>query len=1169
MTVPAFERVAGQSRLYRLTSSAEAGVEGWWAGYCCGIPTLGATATLDQVWQDEGGVYLFLGESPAADFVAKLDRAIEGERGVRMAWLPNPAAPIGLWRIEPVAARAIGQGAAIAWSLTHPADFILGDYSVRLDAGTALSQADPAALGSGIAAADGGLNFAGPGFAGAASPGTAWLPLAGDSVGSWCADIAAPADVMARIGALIRFAAPQTDGEEGDPVDTLDAYPFGTAGSAIRLRLRFDPLNPLLAARTRIAIDPLAQGAAAPVFPARFRTSRGYGTSLAPRAAEPPLRSGGLAFGRTPLVVREALDATSWIYHLSPDGAFDLAVLPPPGEAGNEIHRLMPGLSGLEYAGLPGNACVACFVAQRPAFARAAGPQSAPPKPGAPLLAAEASTAHVTFLPPRPAPPPAPSTLEYYAQPAEAPLYAGATGIGSGFLGFHEMPAAALPPWPATGGPHPPVFPAVPFAGTRASSSALASRLERVALAPARRGVLTDPTGLTSVAVTAVTPQGLMVEVSDSGFQRVTFANMPATPAARLSLVKRGDSAAIGRDLQGALQANQLFFVVADPTKLGAQCSVPYRLDKAGLRTAADLGAAPARVTAVGRITDPAAGPVDYADEQALRTAIAVAAGTDLEIFVEAGGFLKAMMSDWVFQLSPSAWRAPDGPGQPGTATVMLVKYAGRPLEDLVADLSAWAWPEAGAMPEGDRADTRTMISAIFADARTRAEGGAPGDAYADFYRDVVAAPGWNGILFLNAPVSIDEFPDGLQFLTAGIDSAKFFAHHVGFSTTPVHAEGSTPQLRQTAAFGLIDYQDVADLVVERTVQFAFKTLSLTARFANAALTGFSARAELMVNRLFDVGLTKLDPTHGNNLVLTGSLQHQNGKPAYAFVLEGANRYMTSGSALNSVELLGVRLTTRSPPTPNDPLNVTFTLSGDLRFGDIPGFDPFSYGPFAPAEGPAEDGHLRFDGLAVTMSKPPGAAPASFSLALAGLRFDTVNSLARSHSLQRNFPLSLDRLVSASSRKPEDLGYVSIAAPIDQTPLPGPWYGLVYTLDLGTLGALSGGKRLTLSLLAAWGPIEGDGDPPVYLGLQLPGGRGGGEWPLQGVIELGFRSFEFSASDEGDRRAYMLRLRKFALSILSLSFPPGNLDVMLVGDPNAAAGAEAKTLAWYAAYGGE
>jgi hypothetical protein len=46
----------------------------------------------------------------------------------------------------------------------------------------------------------------------------------------------------------------------------------------------------------------------------------------------------------------------------------------------------------------------------------------------------------------------------------------------------------------------------------------------------------------------------------------------------------------------------------------------------------------------------------------------------------------------------------------------------------------------------------------------------------------------------------------------------------------------------------------------------------------------------------------------------------------------------------------------------------------------------------------------------------------------------------------------------------------------------------------------------------------------------------------------------------------MLRLRRFALSFLGFSFPPGNVDLVLFGDPGGAGG---KTLGWYAAYAQE
>jgi hypothetical protein len=177
--------------------------------------------------------------------------------------------------------------------------------------------------------------------------------------------------------------------------------------------------------------------------------------------------------------------------------------------------------------------------------------------------------------------------------------------------------------------------------------------------------------------------------------------------------------------------------------------------------------------------------------------------------------------------------------------------------------------------------------------------------------------------------------------------------------------------------------------------------------------------------------------------------------------------------------------------------------------------------------------------------------------------------------LAANFPLHLINLVTSpnlaapdaapSGQTPEDLGYTSISAPLEQALLSPPWYGLVFTLDLGSLGALAGSVGLAVRLLAAWAPGATPDDRPVYLGLQLPGARALGiDWPLEGVLRLGFRSFQFEATDvAGGGRAYMLRMRRLALSVLGWSFPPGNRDVFLFGNPN---GDGSAALGWYAAF---
>ena len=145
--------------------------------------------------------------------------------------------------------------------------------------------------------------------------------------------------------------------------------------------------------------------------------------------------------------------------------------------------------------------------------------------------------------------------------------------------------------------------------------------------------------------------------------------------------------------------------------------------------------------------------------------------------------------------------------------------------------------------------------------------------------------------------------------------------------------------------------------------RFDFKTLRLTARFANAALVDFAAQVELMVNSLFDTELTKLDPTHGNNLLMNGVSQRQGDKISYVFQLEGRHFYATTRSALNSVEIEGVRLLTSSGTATAGNVHADFILGGSLRFLEPGEFDPFCFGPVIEDEVEV-DGRLHFDGLA-------------------------------------------------------------------------------------------------------------------------------------------------------------------------------------------------------------
>ncbi|MGJ4953561.1 hypothetical protein [Bradyrhizobium sp. HKCCYLS20291] len=1173
--------------LYALSSTADAGIPGYWAGYRPGASSaLQTTASLTSVWQDTGGVYLFLNEALAnpSAFLAAFDALRTNlPSTTRILWLANPNDSPGAWQLQTLGAIATGSNSAIAWAVSRQAIYALGTYAVTIQAGAALAQLNPK-LGFGIGIEAGRMDFMAPGGSYPAGESSACIPLDGPSLGALVATLAlvngaaAPLDDFARLDVGLRYAFPASDIASG-AVDTLRMPILHQDGAALTVHLSFDPLNPLIPARTNLGFfAPDSSGSAAPTLGCSLVTTYGHATTLAPQTAASPLWNARLVFCASPQLMTDRLEDGYTDYYLAPDGAFALATTTAASEAaelgGVYADRLTLGLSGLEYVGLrAGSPTVALFQAGQPAFAsNLRRGNNDPNDHGAdgPLLDASATTSYIAFLPAASGV----AGLTYFAQPLQAPLYKADANLGASFLGYHEMPAATLPAW-TSGGTPPATFPVGAYSGIDGTQVDAARLLEQAALAPARRAAISSSTASPderqdAKSTYAVTPQGMVAILSEDGntLDGIVVGNLPNAEVSQLKFTR------IGPAFQAALQSNELFFVVSNVDTFMASGSVAYRLDPVTLGLLGPAGVPDSVVDALSALVTSMTPPYPVFDtETDFTEAIEATAGDFLSIVLTVAGQLKAELDGWTFQLSPRAWR-------PGSVspTVMIAKFNNRTLQQCISDVSAWGWLQAAQDSSGSALPTQKIIQDIFAAAASAA----PGTPLARFYRDVVCSPYWNGILFLNAPVSVGELPDALQFLSAGIDPGQFYAHHIGFSLTPFSASAGTITLQQTAVFALVEYRDPEDLCLTSNIPFAFKTLALSARFANAALVDFAVQVELMLNRLFGVELSRRNPDRGNNLVLDGSYQRTSGAPAYSFVLQGQNIYDTSRSALKSIEVLGAQLQTATGSGNGDRVVTRFVLRGNLRFIDLDRFDLFSFGQervFPAGQAPA-DGYLRFANLVVTMSFP-SAAPTSqtFSVDEASLSFDPANSRARPLSLVANFPMHFTALVTSPNiaalgetpqgQTPEDLGYTSISAPLAQTPLSSPWYGLVFALDLGTMGALAGSAGLVVRLLAAWSPGLTADDCPVYLGLQLPNARSlGTDWPLEGVLRLGFRSFQFEANAlQTGGRAYMLRLRRLALSVLGWSFPPGNTDVFLFGNPNggSSAGSQA-ALGWYAAY---
>lgn len=523
-----------------------------------------------------------------------------------------------------------------------------------------------------------------------------------------------------------------------------------------------------------------------------------------------------------------------------------------------------------------------------------------------------------------------------------------------------------------------------------------------------------------------------------------------------------------------------------------------------------------------------------------------------------------------------SMWTLDVFPKQsPPTPALIVFKFAGKPLDALAADLSAWTGAE-DFNPKDDLAQVQQRLLKAIEAAKQRAAGGDPD--YQPF-ASLAADPTWQGILVLGCDVPLDALPEQLAGLAAGIDPSLFAAHHVGLTVTPVEAKAGGLTAHDSSIFGLIDYVSPNN-AASGASPYAFVVETLKVRFANSAVVDFSSQIQLLVDELFHEPATLLEtpknppkkPPKNNVLLLDGVYQVQGGAGAYSFHAASDNVFELESAVLSSVDVASAQFVTVKAPSEGEPVGVSrFLLAGSIRFkapaaGD--GFDLFSFGP--DGEGKAV-GQLACSNLAIELTYYPDepAKPNVFHFDASEIAFDPTGSVARPEGLFASFPLTPSAMLQvdaasssgASAPTPAALGFLGVEAKAASGAIAAPWFGLAADLELGTAGALASAAGFKATLLAAWSPGKAS-TPNVAVGLKLPGtgGSGGKLLSLENVLKLKIAELDLDRAG----RTYVLRLDRITLNLLSLSFPPsGETEFLLFADPT---GSDHTTLGWFAGY---
>ncbi|MEP7341100.1 MAG: hypothetical protein ABI977_25445 [Acidobacteriota bacterium] len=959
-------------------------------------------------------------------------------------------------------------------------------------------------------------------------------PFGGATLPSGCFTLGTAPDLdeLAYLGTGLRYFA--SDLNPDDPPGLIKALPypiFALAGTdTLPLFGVADPLDPLNAARTFFLFGSDGTPLTTPVQ-SYFRSTLNVPVTLTPQS------SARLLFAIDVIAKTEngQPDPTN-PYYLTPAGDFALAINNSGGQSGSFANYLMCGYSGVEYFDVPSGSTRITFQPGKPAFSQAnvSATTLLPVYSG---LTGQGMTSWAYLD----------GGESYYAQPDSSVLHQP-NARSSPFLSY--LPALSGQLLTPNGVQQ--SFPLAPYAGVQPAAGLNYADFETQVLNPSRRNQVYEinpnyGTSNTPPQATAsgTTMQGGMLQLESGDWEVLTLAQTPdAAPATTTSKLQLSN---VQGALRAAMQTNQMFMVVSSGSKLLENAAIPnYRLT---IQSWTDLEQSqnPVVPSAILTKLKPLEGQL-FTSLSAYQSALQNTLGSDYatyaNVLVQVGASFGVTIQSWWFDFSPYFWQEFN--------TLVIFKFINSPFIDLVNDTGSWT---RAADLNDDPSSTQQSLLAFIKDAQQST------DPNLDYFRQTVLGdPSWNGVLVLRCRVPLSSLPAEIEGLAAGIDPSQFYAHHIGITVTPVVAGANqTLTVQNSTLFGLINYNDPTDLS-STTADYQYKVLNLAVLFVNSEINNFSSVIELLVNRLFAEPATLQGSAIGNNLKLTGVYQKHGDSGSYVFQNQDNNVFQITSQVLNQVVINEAQFITVVPPGGEQigqNVQTRFSFTGYLTFQALPGFDIFSFG----TTGNESTGGLVYSALSVDLSFPPdNPSYQTFSFDAQRIAFNTALSVARPDSLYPRFPLKLTGLVQAKQgQTPATLNYMPVDSPLTGSLLSGTWFGLVFDLNLGSLGALAGQLGFVASLLLSWQPNTKK--YTVYVGLQIPGATGGKrEISLEGVIKLVFGDVRFVVAGQG---AYILQLRNIALSLLSISFPPGQTDLLLFGDPT---GKDNSTLGWYAAY---
>lgn len=536
-------------------------------------------------------------------------------------------------------------------------------------------------------------------------------------------------------------------------------------------------------------------------------------------------------------------------------------------------------------------------------------------------------------------------------------------------------------------------------------------------------------------------------------------------------------------------------------------------------------------------------------------------------------------LSDWFFDLQLQG-QDPDG-----VPPILLLKFfRDKSIKELVDDQSLWT--DATTF-SGNPSERQEQLKKIIEEAE--AEG--VNSVYANFI-EIVNDPAFAGLLAINTALKLEDLPPVIRALLGGMTKedgtsniAAFRAHHVGVKISDT-GNSSDVKLDSSSIFALVDYEDNSTSNTSlsvRTVEpnlttslgiyndatgtdyYGFKVIYLRALFENNALSSFEAEIDLTVNNLFAVAVNLLKDNLGaaaegdddNIIKIKGSYSEHDGAQTYSFVAEKTYEFnYEDNTYLKNITFDKVQFSaTEDKPTDGSnggetsQISSRFAIWGSIEFNKLEFLDMFSFKSLSFADLGIEMSYLL---TVYGGGKDPETSDLSLKFAPGNLRFDFGETEQRTDddSMLALLPFKLQSfLYSENGQSISDLDYFEISletlgiTPQSNPPADSTFnFGLIFDLDLGSLGALVGDlSAFKFSIFLGWQPPSGSKPNALVFGVQMPEADGKLELNIQGVLKIFIEQFQLKWTQDTEDKLLVLALYNSYMEVLGTRMPPGNI----------------------------